>query len=131
VFLTGSHRAQRHGKRIGKQDPYCTVSYGSDKKQTKPIKKGGQSPNWDEELRFEIWETSDDELRHELDSTGGVRPVKDAKAAVKKGIIKKELRVAVWADDPKDPELIGENVIDITDIPKTGEWDGERRDVHS
>jgi hypothetical protein len=116
----------RRIQRIGKQDPYCTIAYNSDKKQTKVVKRGGQTPVWDEEMRFEIWETGADELSHEIDATGGIRPVKESATIVKKGAAahKKELKVAVWADDPKDPELVGENVLDITDIHTKGEWDG-------
>lgn len=37
----------------------------------------------------------------------------------------KKLNVACYADDAKEPELIGECAVDIDDVLKKGEVDGE------
>ena len=33
--------------------------------------------------------------------------------------------VACYADDPKEPELIGETVVDLTEVLTKGETDGQ------
>jgi hypothetical protein len=58
-------RIQNHlpnKRHIGKQDPYCAVSLNGEKRRTKAIKRGGQHPEWDEEIRFTIFEDNDDIL---------------------------------------------------------------------
>ncbi|KAG8953029.1 hypothetical protein FRC03_011935, partial [Tulasnella sp. 419] len=42
---------------IGKQNPYCELNYNGESKSTKVIKGGGQHPNWDDEIRFPVYET--------------------------------------------------------------------------
>ncbi|GAA99685.1 uncharacterized protein L969DRAFT_52264 [Mixia osmundae IAM 14324] len=146
-------------KKVGKQDPYCTVSHGADRKKTQVIKRGGQQPKWDDELRFEIWHDLEDELLHQrvavtATSTGGVLPLSPpaqsgessstsslsvgnvsrqasssskmssssaARASLKPG--QKTLQVAVYADDPKDPEIVGEATFDLAETLKKGETD--------
>lgn len=39
----------------------------------------------------------------------------------------KSLKLAVYADDPKEPELIGEVVVSIDEVLKAGEEDGPFR----
>jgi len=111
--------------RIGKQDPFCSVSISSDKKRTKTVKKGGQAPEWDDELRFEIWQDAPDEARPEVTSTGGVKPAVENGSISSTRIIKqgpdankKIMKVAVYADDPRDPDLIGEGSVDLADTLK-------------
>ncbi|MBW0486996.1 hypothetical protein O181_026711 [Austropuccinia psidii MF-1] len=114
-------------QRIGKQDPYATCTYLSHRKRTKTDKRGGQHPVWDDELRFDIYENIKDVLSTtsvSTTSTGGIVPVKSNSAigtAGSAGV--KELRVAVYADDPRDPDLIGEGKVDLTDTLKKGEFD--------
>lgn len=133
--------------RFGKQDPFCTVAVGEHKQKTKAIKRGGQTPEWDEELRFTIVENVDDLLVRSESQPGDslsslardpTLPPKDAPGVVtpaalanrsRKGPIGKKggksLRIACFADDAKEPELIGECVVDIEHVLKQGEEDGE------
>jgi hypothetical protein len=112
-------------QRIGKQDPYCTVTHGSEQKRTKIDKKGGQHPRWDEEFRFEIWEDMADEMGRQMTASGGVLPNKTIESVAKKSTKgSKSIAISVYADDPKDPDLIGDAVVDITGTLKHGEFDG-------
>ncbi|KAA1076312.1 hypothetical protein PGT21_002232 [Puccinia graminis f. sp. tritici] len=115
-------------QRIGKQDPYATCTYLSHRKRTKTDKRGGQHPVWDDELRFDIYDNPKDAMASasvSTTATGGVVPVKSnvppIGSAGSAGV--KELRVAVYADDPRDPNLIGEGNVDLTDTLKKGEFD--------
>lgn len=38
---------------------------------------------------------------------------------------KKTMRIACYADDPKEPEIIGEALVSIDDVLSKGEIDGE------
>lgn len=96
-------------KSIGKQDPYTVLSIGPETQKTKADKRGGQHPTWDEQLHFEIYSDMEDAL------------ATDGTAAKKGG--KKVLKVACYADDTKEPELIGEGIVDLTDTLSTGEFD--------
>ncbi|PWN48297.1 hypothetical protein IE53DRAFT_389512 [Violaceomyces palustris] len=95
---------------IGKQDPYCVLGYEGEQQKTKPDKRGGQHPTWDEQLHFEIYDDMEDALK------------KTSAAAKAKGGAK-VLKVACYADDSKEPELIGEGMVDLTDTLRTGEFD--------
>ncbi|EGG09643.1 uncharacterized protein MELLADRAFT_115723 [Melampsora larici-populina 98AG31] len=115
-------------QRIGKQDPYATCTYLSHRKRTKTDKRGGQHPVWDDELRFEVYENLKDVMPSTsvaTTSTGGVAPVKSSDPSLGMGGNPgvKELRVAVYADDPRDPELIGEGKVELTETLKKGEFD--------
>ncbi|WVF67491.1 hypothetical protein IAT40_002247 [Kwoniella sp. CBS 6097] len=146
IVVVGKAKNLVNKSRFGKQDPFCTVLVGEDKQRTKPIKRGGQHPEWDEELRFTILEDLDDVLvRSEsqpdsLNSSlnGAPAPLpKDNPAGVitsaalasksRKGPIGKKggksLKVACYADDAKEPELIGECVVPIDEVLKKGEVD--------
>ncbi|KWU41420.1 hypothetical protein RHOSPDRAFT_12033, partial [Rhodotorula sp. JG-1b] len=87
--------------RIGKQNPYCTITYGLHKKRTDTIERGGQQPEWDAEFR------------HSLGT-----PVVSTCAAGKR-----VLKVACWADDARDPKLIGEGELDIEETIQKGKYD--------
>ena len=107
---------------------------------------GGQHPEWDEELRFTIMDDVDDVLVRSdsqpdtsLSSSTSNSGIADVQPGVttaaalasksrkgpitKKGV--KSMRAACYADDAKEPELIGECVISIEDVLKKGEVDGE------
>ncbi|PKS07823.1 hypothetical protein jhhlp_006431 [Lomentospora prolificans] len=47
-------------KTIGKQDPYCAARLGKEAKKTKTDIRGGQTPRWDQELRFTVSVFHDD-----------------------------------------------------------------------
>ncbi|KAI9849974.1 MAG: hypothetical protein M1838_006232 [Thelocarpon superellum] len=46
-------------KTIGKQDPYCAARLGKEAKKTQTDKRGGQTPKWDQELRFTVHDSPD------------------------------------------------------------------------
>lgn len=74
-------------KTIGKQNPYCAARLGKDAKKTDTDLRGGQTPKWDQELRFTVHESSD----------------------------YFRLKVSVFNDDKKT-DLIGETWIDLKDV---------------
>ncbi|KAL8713771.1 MAG: hypothetical protein Q9220_002298 [cf. Caloplaca sp. 1 TL-2023] len=74
-------------KSMGKQDPYCAARLGKEAKKTDTDKRGGQTPKWDQELRFTVHESPD----------------------------YYQLKVSVFNDD-KRTELIGETRIALVDI---------------
>lgn len=106
--------------------------------------RGGQHPEWDEEFRFAILEDVEDVVQRSesqsesLNSSlnGKPLPVPDdpgvittAALASKSRKIKKKggksMKVACFADDAKEPELIGDCVVSLEDVLKKGEVDGE------
>ncbi|KAF2224001.1 hypothetical protein BDZ85DRAFT_95833 [Elsinoe ampelina] len=44
---------------MGKQDPYCAARLGKEAKKTNTDMRGGQTPRWDQELRFTVHESPD------------------------------------------------------------------------
>ncbi|GMK59799.1 hypothetical protein CspeluHIS016_0900160 [Cutaneotrichosporon spelunceum] len=134
VVVVGTARNLPNKSRFGKQDPFCTVQIGNMKRKTQPIKRGGQHPEWDEELRFPIHEDVDDMLAAstskplpgEPGQPGVVTPQsmasKSRKPAAKKASAR-VMKVAVWADDIKEPELIGEVTVGFDNVLVKGEVD--------
>ncbi|KAJ9663335.1 hypothetical protein H2198_000852 [Neophaeococcomyces mojaviensis] len=78
-------------KTIGKQDPYCAMRLAKEAKKTDTDRRGGQTPKWDQELRFIVHDSPD----------------------------YYKLKVSVFNDDKKT-DLIGEAWIDLTDVVKLG-----------
>ncbi|KAG7289799.1 hypothetical protein NEMBOFW57_006175 [Staphylotrichum longicolle] len=74
-------------KTIGKQDPYCAARLGKEAKKTTTDIRGGQTPKWDQEIRFTVHDSPD----------------------------YYQLKLSVFNDDKKT-ELIGETWIDLRDI---------------
>ncbi|KAI0721888.1 hypothetical protein C8T65DRAFT_629555 [Cerioporus squamosus] len=109
-------------RHIGKQDPYCQVFFNGEKRRTKAIKRGGQHPEWDEEIRFELYEDLD-----ELPHVPGADPPPPPPKSNSKGPPKvrggKFLALACYADDPREPDLIGETKVDLTEVLTKGETD--------
>lgn len=87
-------------KNLGKQDPYCVVRMGLDAQRTHVVKRGGQTPEWDDEFRFEI----------ESDDPG--KPFQ----------VYNSLRITVF-NDAKEPDLIGDTTLDLRNVYKKGEFD--------
>ena len=130
-------------QRIGKQDPYCSITLGHQKGKTPAVKRGGQTPHWDAQLEFEVWEALGDEVPVVATDSGGIAP---ASAAAKDDDIlpnqatvgrtrqksdeeaakakKKIMKIACYADDPREPDLIGEAELDYAPTLKKGEFDG-------
>ncbi|KAI0723395.1 hypothetical protein C8Q76DRAFT_855651 [Earliella scabrosa] len=110
-------------RHIGKQDPYCQVIFNGEKRRTKAIKRGGQHPEWDEEFRFELYEDVD-ELPHVpgADTPPPPPPKSNGKGPpkVKGGNF---LAISCYADDPREPDLIGESKVDLTEVLTKGETD--------
>ncbi|KAG8731167.1 hypothetical protein FRC11_004825 [Ceratobasidium sp. 423] len=106
-------------RHIGKQDPYCRMTFNQETRRTKAVKRGGQHPEWDEEVRFSIYEDAEDELER---TAGGDKtpPPKDRFRNIKGG---KSMRVCCYADDPREPDMIGEAQVDLTEALTKGEVD--------
>ncbi|KAG6886054.1 hypothetical protein C0993_004044 [Termitomyces sp. T159_Od127] len=117
--MPGNHLPNK--RHIGKQDPYCLVTHNGEKRRTKAIKRGGQHPEWDEELRFTLYE---DESSPTItgDGTSPKPPSKDTRGPkkVKGGW---SMKIACFADDAREPDLIGEADVDLTEVLTKGETD--------
>ncbi|KAL5527269.1 hypothetical protein ACEPAG_6060 [Sanghuangporus baumii] len=147
VILKAQHLPNK--QRIGKQDPYCCITLNGEKRRTRAIKRGGQHPEWDEEVRFTLFEDTEDILARSTSasasesssslatsnstiSEGGVGtttpplpPPKEKEGGRKRKKVKggNVMHVACFADDPKEPELIGETMVDLTEVLTKGETD--------
>ncbi|KAF8076197.1 hypothetical protein FPV67DRAFT_1617778 [Lyophyllum atratum] len=123
VVLKANHLPNK--RHIGKQDPYCVVNVNGEKRRTKAIKRGGQHPEWDEEIRFTLYEDTSDTANKDAHVNGTPPPLppKDPKGPKKiKG--GKIMKLACFADDPREPDLIGETDVDLTEVLTKGETDG-------
>ncbi|KAF1950640.1 hypothetical protein CC80DRAFT_426601 [Byssothecium circinans] len=76
---------------MGKQDPYCAARLGKEAKKTNTDRRGGQTPRWDQELRFTVHDSPD---YHQL-------------------------KVSVFNDDKKT-ELIGETFVSLESVITPG-----------
>ncbi|KAL1968172.1 hypothetical protein VTN77DRAFT_2007 [Rasamsonia byssochlamydoides] len=83
-------------KTLGKQNPYCAARLGKEAKKTETDLRGGQTPKWDQELRFTVHDSPD----------------------------YYQLKVSVFNDDKKT-DLIGETWIDLKNliVPGGGQSD--------
>jgi len=102
------------------------VKLNNETRRTKAIRRGGQHPEWDEEVRFTIYEDVEDELARTAtgDGTDDAPPPPPKKEKKKiKGA--KKMQVMCYADDPREPDLIGEASVDLTEVLTKGETDGE------
>ncbi|KAH7055583.1 hypothetical protein B0J12DRAFT_569208 [Macrophomina phaseolina] len=72
---------------MGKQDPYCAARLGKEAKKTETDRRGGQTPKWDQELRFTVRDSPD----------------------------YYQMKVSVFNDDKKT-ELIGETFIRLDEV---------------
>ncbi|KAF7327461.1 C2 domain-containing protein [Mycena kentingensis (nom. inval.)] len=84
-------------KYFWKQDVFAQVSLNGDKKQTRVDVKGGQSPEWDEEIRMPIMRDTHEKYR--------------------------KLQVSCWAKEPRKEVSVGAGIVDLTQTLKTGEFD--------
>jgi neural Wiskott-Aldrich syndrome protein len=99
------------------------VILNSERRRTRAIKRGGQHPEWDEEIRFTLLEDNGEAERAVDDETPPPPPPKHGKHAktIKGG---NTMLLSCWADDSRDPDLIGEAIIDLTEVLTKGETDG-------
>ncbi|KAG6833753.1 hypothetical protein H0H87_001185 [Tephrocybe sp. NHM501043] len=121
VVLKANHLPNK--RHIGKQDPYCLVTHNGEKRRTKAIKRGGQHPEWDEEIRFTLYEDVGSSVSG-ANGTPPPPPPKEIKGPkkVKGGWT---MKIACFADDAREPDLIGEADVDLTEVLTKGETDGE------
>lgn len=99
-----------------------------EKRRTKAIKRGGQHPEWDEEFRFTLYEAIEDELARNSQSTDSPPPLPPKKSRTPKNIKGgTSMRLQCYADDPREPDLIGEAMVDLTEVLTKGETDGMLR----
>lgn len=134
AFPPAASWSQRHltNVKIAKQDPYCSLVVGSERNRTSVIKKGGQHPEWDEQVKFDIIEDASDLLARPqpdgLSASDSSSSLGRSGAAIgkKKVFAKgtKTLKLAVYADAPREPELVGEAVFDLAKALNTGEDEG-------
>ncbi|OCH88317.1 hypothetical protein OBBRIDRAFT_889196 [Obba rivulosa] len=112
-------------RHIGKQDPYCTVTLNGEKRRTQAIRRGGQHPEWDEEIRYTVYEDTDEELARMTDGDSPPPPPPKSNAKGKPPKIKGGhfLAIACYAEDPREPDLIGETKVDLTEVLTKGETD--------
>ncbi|CAG8792639.1 20002_t:CDS:2, partial [Dentiscutata erythropus] len=80
---------------IGKGDPFATFRIADMAKRTKTDRRGGQHPEWDEELRFQIM----DDSRHKV------------------------MKVQVYNEDKREHVLVGDETIKLDEVFNSGEWD--------
>ncbi|KIO31726.1 hypothetical protein M407DRAFT_67509, partial [Tulasnella calospora MUT 4182] len=85
--------------------------------------RGGQHPNWDEELRFPIYETAEEEPtkiegKGDGDAPSPGLPPKDGAKATKR-----TMHLSCYAEDFLKPDLIGETTVDLTRALTKGEMD--------
>ncbi|KAK3068246.1 hypothetical protein LTR53_014338, partial [Teratosphaeriaceae sp. CCFEE 6253] len=74
-------------KTMGKQNPYCAARLGKEAKKTEIDKRGGQTPRWDQELRFTVHESPD----------------------------YNNLKISVFSED-KRTDIIGEAWVSLSDV---------------
>ena len=102
------------------------ATVNGEKRRTKAIRRGGQHPEWDEEIRFTLFEDVEDVLARTArgDAAAPLPPPKDDRKnkKIKGGKI---MSLACYADDPREPELIGETEVDLTEVLTKGETDGQ------
>lgn len=124
VMTYNSQKNLPNKRNIGKQDPYCLVTLNDEKQRTKVDKRGGQHPEWDEELRFTLFEEIEDGFGHPADD-GSPPPLPPKHPTGPPSIAGgKFMKIACFADDARDPTQIGETCVDLTEVLTKGETDG-------
>ncbi|KAI9699702.1 MAG: hypothetical protein M1836_002736 [Candelina mexicana] len=91
VLIVDKAKNLPNRKTMGKQDPYCAARLGKEAKRTETDKRGGQTPRWDQELRFTVHDSAD----------------------------YYQLKVSVFNDDKKT-DLIGETWVDLEAVVVPG-----------
>lgn len=94
VIVIDKARNLPNRKKIGKQDAYAIVRLGHEVQRTPTDKRAGQVPNWNHEIRFKV-----------------------PNEAVN------ILKISIFNEDSKAPDLIGDCAIDLTDLYRKHEFD--------
>ena len=79
---------------IGKGDPFVAFHIDGESKRIKAEKRGGQHPQWDEEVRFNLMKKTS-----------------------------KKLKIQVFNEDKREHILIGDATIDLSEVLDKTEWD--------
>ena len=127
---------QRHltNIKMSKQDPYCSLTINGEKRRTAAIKKGGQHPEWDEQVKFDIYEDMHDQLSRTKEDQDSLGKSTSSTRRERRKVFDKgshTMRVACYADAPREPELIGEAVFDLAKALNTGEDEGKQNNHHT
>ncbi|KAI0045800.1 hypothetical protein FA95DRAFT_1560760 [Auriscalpium vulgare] len=107
-------------RQFGKQDPYCSVGFNGGTQRIRAIKRGGQHPEWDEELRFTLYEDDSAMPDGGEDMTGRAPLPPGASRAIRGG---NTISVACFDAGQSEPVLIGETIVDLTEVLTKGESD--------
>lgn len=105
------------------------MTLNGEKKRTRAVHRGGQHPDWDDELRFTLYEDTEDMLERTA-SNGETPPPPPPKEAPKKKRRAKggnKMLLSCFADEPKEPEFIGETAIELDEVLTKGETDGDHK----
>lgn len=94
VVIVDKARNLPNRKKIGKQDAYAIVRLGHEVQRTPTDKRAGQVPSWNHEVRFKV-----------LKETENI------------------LKLSIFNEDSKSPDLIGDCAIDLTELYKKHEFD--------
>jgi hypothetical protein len=97
------------------------------------LPRGGQHPEFDDEVRFKIYEETEDILNRPSKSSDTPSVVTDASSnsninsngGMARLPLNKSIQVQVWADDSKEPKIVGECSVDLSEVFRTCEQDGE------
>ncbi|EIW80807.1 hypothetical protein CONPUDRAFT_105938, partial [Coniophora puteana RWD-64-598 SS2] len=102
---------------FGKQDPYCAISFNGDIRRTKAIKRGGQHPEWDEELRFTMFADEGVELSRTVHGSDIPPPLPPKGLGTDMRVQRtKAMRLSCYSAEPRDPKLIGKTLVDLTEV---------------
>lgn len=102
------------------------MSLNGEKRKTRPIKRGGQHPEWDEEVRFSLLEDPSDDAETPIIEGEEPPPLPPKNGKGPRKILGGTLmKLQTFADDPREPDLIGETMVDLTEVLTKGETDGE------
>ena len=96
VVLKARNLLDKHS--LFKQDVYTKVTLNGVTKQTEIDVKGGQHPEWDQELRFSVTESTKKKAR--------------------------TLELSCWSKEPRNDDLVGKGELNISETLDTGEFDG-------
>lgn len=106
------------------------MTLNEQKRRTKVIKRGGQHPEWDEEFRFTIFEDVEAGLVRSAPGSNTPPPLPPKKKGPKRIKGGNFMRLQCYADDARDPDFIGETLVDLTEALTKGETDGKSSDTN-
>ncbi|KAF5391777.1 hypothetical protein D9757_001730 [Collybiopsis confluens] len=111
VVLRARHLPDRHV--CSKQNVYAQIIFCGETRRTNVAMRGGQTPTWDEELRFGIWAETAEAIHLPPTPTDTGIWVADAKL----------MKISIWEDNKGHDILVGEGLLDVTRAYSTGEFD--------